>query len=113
MNLRASIAALPGKGAYVSAWRRLNALPADALVRVSRERGDEPAGLVRAEFRRALDARINLRGGLDAANDPMPIELVRDARRLEDIKVRRIRVYQFESDVCRKRFGNLLAGRDD
>jgi hypothetical protein len=111
MNLRASIAALPEKGAYAAAWRRLKAMPAGALVRD--QYGMRPAGEILAEFRRALQRRVNLRGGLEAANDPMPIELVRDARRLEDIKVRRIRVYQFESKVCRERFANLLAERGE
>lgn len=112
MNLRSSIAALPEKGAYVAAWKRLNALPDHAPVSTDWT-GSRPAAQVRREFRKALDARINARAGLDAANVEVPIELVRDARRLDDIKQRRIRVYQFESALCRARFGHLLAQRDD
>lgn len=112
MNLRASIAALPEKGAYVAAWRKLNAMPDHAQVATDWT-GGRPAAQVRREFRRALDARINARGGLDAANDPIPVELVRDARRLDEIRRMRIRHYHFETPLCQRRFGHLLARHDD
>lgn len=110
MNLKASIAALPAKGAYVAAWKRLNVLPDHAQVSTDWT-GGRPAAQVRREFRKALDHRINARAGLDSANVEMDIGLVRDARRLDDIKQRRIRHYQFESALCRARFGHLLAER--
>lgn len=40
------------------------------------------------------------------------ISLRRDASRLRDI-ARRVRVYQFETQLCRERFGHLLARHDD
>jgi hypothetical protein len=112
MNLRASIAALPEKGAYVAAWKRLNAMPVDGQVSVD-WMGPRPVAQVRRDFRLALDRRINLRGGMPEANVPIDIGLVRDAYRLDDILKRRVRVYQFESELARKRFGHLLASHDD
>ena len=40
------------------------------------------------------------------------VSLRRDAHRLQDI-ARRVRVYQFETPLCRERFGHLLARYDD
>lgn len=113
MNLRSSIAALPAKGAYVAAWKRLKAMPAGSLVNVSWDRNSEPVDRVRADFRKALDARINLRGGRPEANEPIDIELVRDARDLDDILRIRLRVYRFRCPAMNRRFGHLLASRDD
>lgn len=107
MNIRD----LPAKGAYVAAWKRLKALPDHAPVSTDWT-GARPAAQVRREFRRALDARINERGGLATANVEIDVGLQRDARRLDDIRQRRVRVYQFESELCRRRFGHLLASRD-
>jgi hypothetical protein len=112
MNLRSSIAALPGKGAYVNAWKVLNELPDHAPVTLDWT-GSKPAAQVRRDFRKALDARINARGGQEWRNQPIDIGLIRDAYRLDDIKQRRVRVYQFESELCRRRFGHLLARHDD
>jgi hypothetical protein len=36
-----------------------------------------------------------------------------DARSLEDILQRRVRVYQFATPMMRERFGHLLASRDE
>jgi hypothetical protein len=75
--------------------------------------GPVPAADLLREMRDALQRRINSRGGLESANAGMPIELVRDARRLDEIKQRRIRTYQFETALCRDRFGHLLAVRGE
>lgn len=113
-TVSAHLAALPSPGHYARAWAQVRRLPADALVRSPDwTRTLVPAGQLRAEMRAALDRRINTRGGNEAANKELPIGLVRDARRLDDIKQRRIRVYQFESTLCRERFGHLLARHDD
>lgn len=108
------LAALPSPGGYVKAWRALLALPAEARVK---EPGWAGAVVSASEMRRkmvsALHRRINLRGGDAAACEPVPIEWYRDARRLEDIKVRRVRVYQFERPEVRAKFGHLLASHDD
>lgn len=102
------LSSLPSPGAYARACRQLAALPPDALVK-----GVVSASEMRRQVRQALDRRINIRGGQPEANVPLDIGLVRDAYRLDDIKQRRIRVYQFESDLCRARFGHMLARHDD
>lgn len=109
-----SIRDLPSPGAYARAWRTVKGLPAGARVKhPDWARGTVTASEMLAEMRRALQRRINIRGGKPQDNDPMPIELVRDSRRLDDILRRRVRVYQFESDECRARFSHLLARMDD
>lgn len=110
----AHLTSLPNPGAYARSWKALSALPANALVRSPGWAGSlVPAGQMRAEMRGALDRRINTRCGNERANLEVPIGLVRDARRLDDIKQRGIRVYQFETDLCRQRFSHLLARHDD
>lgn len=104
---------LPAPGAYVTAWKRIKALPDAAQVLLGRMDGIRPAAEVRADFGRALDRRINSRGGDEAANVPMDIDLVRDARDLDDMVRRRIRVYQFRTPLMRERFGHLLASSGD
>lgn len=105
--------ALPNPGGYAHAWATLTAIaPTQRVRHPDWTRGYVTAGELRAEMRRALDRRINARGGDEEANTPIPDELVRDARRLDDIK-RRIRVYQFETKGLRSRFGHLLASNDD
>lgn len=109
----AHLTSLPNPGAYARSWKALSGLPANALVRAPGWAGSlVPAGQMRAEMRRALDRRINPRGGNERADLEVSIGLVRDARRRDYIKQRRIRVYQFETDLCRQRFSHLLARRD-
>lgn len=66
----------------------------------------------RKEFVKALDARIKLKGNISLSGKKFEsmyqTGLVRDKRRLEDIR-NGVRVYQFESGIVKKRFGNLLA----
>lgn len=107
-----TIQSLPSKGAYAKAWRALRALPDTAQVSTDWT-GARPAAQVKREFRMALDRRINSRAGNEAANVPMDIELVRDARALDDILQRRIRVYQFTTRLMRARFSHHLASRHD
>jgi hypothetical protein len=111
-----SIADLPMKGKYARYMRWVASLPPDAIVTdpmTGWVASRDPAWLIRHRVRQALNRRINSRGGLEAANMPIEIGLIRDARRLDDILQRRVRVYQFESELCRRRFGHLLARRDD
>lgn len=66
----------------------------------------------------AMDRRINARAGIGAPrgrkDDPdWEIRAWRDSRRVRDILTTRLRVYQFETDEARRRFGHLLARRDD
>ena len=46
---------------------------------------------MRAKMRKALDRRINSRGGNEAANEEIPLELLRDAWAVNDYKSNRIR----------------------
>lgn len=108
------LAALPSPGAYAKAWRAVVALPAAARVKEPGWAGGViSAAEMRAKMRKALDLRINIRGGDLAACDPIDIGWVRDARRLDDILKRRIRVYQFERPEVRAKFGHLLASHND
>lgn len=108
------LASLPSPGAYAAAWRAVAALPPDARVKEPGWAGGViSAAEMRRKMRVALDRRINIRGGMEADNEPIPIELVRDANRVDDIVLRRVRVYQFESELVRSKFGHLLASRDD
>lgn len=69
-----------------------------------------------AEFRRALDRRINLKVGPEPLwrnLDPdYQMRLYRDRGWLEEIGRGR-RVYQFDTELMRQRFGHLLASRSD
>jgi hypothetical protein len=73
----------------------------------------KPLRQIRREARQALDRRINARVGDVAANVPMDIDLIRDARDLDDRLRLRVRVYQWRTARMRKRFSHLLASRDD
>lgn len=113
---------LPSPGWYARNWQRLTKLDPATPVRVPGAMvgmagwGDQvaTAGEVRASCMAALQNRINARGGVvvrearegDAA-------LARDAARVRDIRVRRVRVYQFETRAARARFSHLLARYDD
>lgn len=116
MNYRHHIAALPDKGSYAAFMRALRTLPQDAVTidplsgwhRVSRTVAE-----IRRDARIALDRRINARAGNFKANEPIDIELVRDARDLDARLTQRVRVYQFRTDTMRARFGHLLARHDD
>ena len=112
--ISAHLSSLPSPGAYASAWRAVCALPADARVKEPGWAGGViGAAEMRAKMRVALDRRINIRGGNEADNEPIDVGLLRDAHRLDDIIRRRVRVYQFESELVRAKFGHLLACRDD
>lgn len=108
------LANLPSPGAYAAACRKLAALPADARVKEPGWAGGiVSAAEMRRQVRKALDRRINIRGGQPEANEEIDIGLQRDARRLDDILNHRGRVYQFESQLCKDRFSHLLARYDD
>lgn len=108
------LSSLPSPVAYAAAWRQLRGLPAQQrVVEPGWQRSVISADLMRFKMRQALDRRINIRGGKPRANEPMDIELVRDARNLDFILKHRGRVYQFGSEICRQRFSHLLARHDD
>jgi hypothetical protein len=66
-----------------------------------------------AELRRAIDTRINLRGGEapKGRKDSLDYEAQarRDQGRIHDKLRRRARVYQFETAEARRRYGHLLS----
>lgn len=70
----------------------------------------------RREFVEALHRRINLKQAPTPKwrklSERSQVAMRRDKHRLEDMH-RRIRVYQFETDECRRRFGDRLARYDD
>jgi hypothetical protein len=110
------ISQLPHKGQYVAVMRKIRALPADARcidTFSGWHRIERPAGEIRAHARRALDRRINDRGGRREDSEPVPIDLQRDAWDLDGILTKRMRVYQFRTPMMRERFGHLLARHDD
>lgn len=104
---------LPSPGAYVSAWRKAKTSSANTYFHVSWDRPSVPRDEVLREFATALHRRINVRGGRDCDNAPIPSEWIRDQRRVDDKLNRRVRVYQFETATCRKRFAHLLSSWDD
>ncbi len=63
-----------------------------------------------------IENAINRKAGIpDQTQDERDefIRLWRDSRRIQEIRVNRIRHYQFETDLARKRFGHLLAQHGD
>lgn len=110
------ISELPAKGAYARFLRQLRAADPDAWAidpMADWARVRRPVREIHAAARRALDYRINSRGGRAEDSEPIDIDLQRDARDLDDILRRRVRVYQFRTPMMRARFGHLLARRDD
>jgi hypothetical protein len=73
----------------------------------------KPLPQIRCEARQALDRRINARAGDLAANAPMDIDLIRDARDLDDRLRLRVRVYQWRTQIVLEMFSHLLARHDD
>lgn len=114
-QLQHSIAALPVKGWYAHVMRVARTADQDAVARdpMCQFGTTRPVREIRHAIRRALDRRINARAGDHEANQPIPIELWRDVRRVEDMLFRRIRVYQLETAEMQARYGHLLASRND
>jgi hypothetical protein len=109
-------------------WAKAAFAFAKAGGRVRLHRWDEPIGLdeFRREFRRALNKRINLKGGRDLRSvlnhngrrarkfdQDYETSFYRDQRRVRDIILTRLRVYQFETREVRARFGHLLASHEE
>lgn len=109
----------PHKGAYASYLRKLRAACAAdpdgwALDHMSGWPSTrKPLQQIRREVRGALDRRINARAGDLAANAPMDIDLIRDARDLDDRLRLRVRVYQWRTALMREMFPHLLVSRDE
>lgn len=118
----------PGAGWYVSEWKRGKAATAaGGTVRVAGSWHDLDAVAFDRFMLAALNRRINLRGGL--AEDGVAhtgrrtapdyqTELQRDAWELQGHQARRTRLWglngrRWRTDVVQRRFGHLLAGRED
>lgn len=71
----------------------------------------------RAELWRAIERRINERGGgLPAGrkwSNAYYWQAWRDSRRIQDRVLRRVRIYQFETPEAHRRFGHLLSSHGD
>lgn len=101
---------LPHKANYTKNWLLIINNPSGLF---KLDWHSQATGLeLRKIYLKALDCRINQRAGLAKNNEPMPDGLIRDKRRLEEIK-NRVRHYQFESKVVKKRFGHLLSTCSD
>lgn len=110
------ISDLPSKGVYARFLRTLRAAAPDVRTIDPMSgwmRHERTVREIRADARLALDRRINARGGNHAANEPMPLDLERDARDLDACLRHRVRIYQWRTELMRARFSHLLASRDD
>ena len=101
---------LPSPGAYVRAWRRVKESPEGSLFKLDWMRQHVPRLEVLRELDQALQRRINIRGGREEDNEPIPAEWLRDCRRVHEKLQHRIIVRQFETEECRQRFAHLLQG---
>jgi hypothetical protein len=110
----AHLSTLPAPGAYARALRTLRGLPLDTPIKhTDWTRGTVTVEQWRAEFRLALDRRINIRGGHPEWNEPISIDLKRDAWALNARKATRVRVYQLNHFRMQRRFAHLLSRWDD
>jgi hypothetical protein len=109
-------------------WAKAAFALVNAGGQVSIRRWDDPIGLdeFRRKFCEALNNRINLKGGRDLRNvlnhrgrrarkfdQDYETGFYRDQRRVRDIILTRLRVYQFETREVRARFGHLLATHEE
>lgn len=109
----------PDPGQYASLWAHVRQLADDSRVPdfVDASRGTVTGRELKAKFRRALHNRINTRGSLCMAgrryDGLYQADLYRDQRALHDKLQKRVRVYQFLTDIVRRRFGYLLDSREE
>ena len=110
----------PAAGSYVRAWQRvINAChdPQDPQVIFIWDYREFTPQAARAEFLKALHARINARAGrTPAGRDDSPEYMTRagrDQRAIRDRILSRVRVYHFETQAARRRFAHLLSRYDE
>jgi len=101
---------------YCHGWRVLKQLPPQEMVRGWGEWGEESAASILRQIRFGVHDRINRHDRTQQFgrkfDQDYQASLRRDHMRLYDI-ANRVRVYQFETDAVRSRFGHLLARNDD
>ena len=110
---------LPQPGHYVREWRSVLDAPKEQTFSCRKLGRLEP--MTRDEAREwfvaALQNRINTRGGLcldSRKRDPdWQRAALQDSRALRCKLRQRVRVYQFRTSECRRRFGHLLDRYDD
>lgn len=106
----------PHPAAYCKAWRQVLEAQGQAIefkVDWCTTKTPEQA---RQWFLDALHRRINTRGGIDKPrgkkdNSDYVRASYQDQQDIRDKVLRRIRVYQFRTPECRRRFANLLSDR--
>lgn len=108
----------PDPAGYVALWRKVKALPDHAYVPEADRFGlPAQAKLLKNNFTRALHSRINLRGKINMGGRRYSRDyegaLFQDRMDLRDKLQRRVRVYQFRTDIVRRRFGHLLDDRNE
>lgn len=123
MAVSANLAKLaPTAGWYAKGWRKVvAAAKADPGMRMKDPFDDFGRSVsvaeMRAKMAKALNARINTRGGL--VIKPDDVELMREARTINEMAAARaagrgrLRVYRWHSKLANKRFSHLLADRSD
>lgn len=100
---------------YAAAWRALKVMPKDAQVNGFAWHHESVESILHA-IRGGLSERINRHDarhgkGRKWDNDYF-VQAWRDSRKLRDI-ANRVRVYQFETQEAKMRFGHLLASYND
>jgi hypothetical protein len=108
------LANLPNPAAYVETWRKAYAITdSGGTVRLSWAGPDLNSVTARENFRRALDRRINQRGDLHQTGRNYDADqrwrFYRDQQAIQKKLAKRVRIYQFETRVCRERFAHLLS----
>lgn len=108
-----------GLGGYVAAWRNLKDMDArnlGNLCLVGFYHEPETAAYILRKLREGMHDRINRHLPWWEKGRKWKVDeqhwYAHDAQRLRDIR-NRIRVYQFHTDSCRKRFSHLLAKYGD
>ncbi len=117
-----SIIDAPHAGAYVAAWRTGKEITREGgTVRLFRDGRELDADGFAREMDRALQARINIRGGLVQCgrrmDDQYQTELQRDAWELQAHRESRVRLWglngrRWRTDIVQARLGHLLDGGD-
>lgn len=101
-------------GAFAAMVKRVKAAPVGAIFPCGFfDLGPCSRETILAEFRTMVMRQVNIRGGHAEWSDSLPAGLVRDARRVVEIKQHRIRHYQFESKQVRSRLAHLLSSYND
>jgi len=99
----------PHASAYVAAWKKVKSASPETLFNVSWGRPTESKTAVLKDFQKALQNRINCRGGKPENCDLIPAEWIRDYIRVHDKIKNRVAIHQFETKACKKRFAHLLS----